>query len=102
VLLVLPGVVPDRVTMMARGVEARLSDALAALPPDADGAAIQNAARKSPANHAIAPTASKGPAIAPTVSSACRRPELAPRASRGLKSAISAARGAPPNPRPSR
>ena len=41
--------------------------------------ATQNALRKSPPSHAIAPIASSGPPKPPTVSSACRNPKLAPR-----------------------
>ena len=47
--------------------------------------------------------ASSGPSrCAPTVSSACRRPKLAPRTVGGVMSAISASRGAPRMPLPTR
>ena len=65
-------------------------------------AASQNTARKSPANHSIAAMASKGPRTAPTVSSAWRSPYAAPWEAGGVMSAISASRGAPRMPFPTR
>jgi hypothetical protein len=46
--------------------------------------------------------ASAGPRMAPMVSSDWRRPKLAPRRSGGVRSAISASRGAPRMPLPTR
>ena len=64
--------------------------------------ATQNAAWKSPAKYAIAPIASSGPPTPPTVSSAWRSPKLRAAQLGRRESAISASRGAPRMPLPTR
>jgi len=54
------------------------------------------------ASRIISPMAASGPSTAPTVSSACRSPYAPPRTSAGVTSAISASRGAPRIPLPTR
>ena len=65
-------------------------------------AAIQNTAVKLFASSSMSAIASKGPSDAPMVSSDCRNPKLAPRKSGGARSAMSASRGAPRMPLPTR
>ena len=64
--------------------------------------ATQNTARKSLAHSSISAVASSGPMKAPTVSSDWRKPNAAPRWFGGVRSAISASRGAPRMPLPTR
>ena len=64
--------------------------------------AIQNTAVKLFASSSMNAIAASGPSTAPTVSSDWRRPKLAPRRSGGVRSAISASRGAPRMPLPTR
>ena len=64
--------------------------------------ASQNTVRNASSVAAISAIASSGPAKAPTVSSVCRKPNAAPRTRRGVSSAISASRGAPRMPLPTR
>ena len=64
--------------------------------------AIQNTVVKLFANAAMQTIASSGPSTAPMVSSDWRRPKALPRRSAGVRSAISASRGAPRMPLPTR
>ena len=64
--------------------------------------AIQNTWRKLSASSAMNTMAASGPTTAPMVSSDCRRPKALPRAPGGVRSAISASRGAPRMPLPTR
>jgi len=64
--------------------------------------AIQNTRVKLFSVSAISPIAASGPMKAPAVSSDCRRPNAAPRTAGGVRSAISASRGAPRMPLPMR
>ena len=64
--------------------------------------AIQNTAVKLLAKAAMNTIASSGPSTAPMVSSDCRRPKAVPRKSAGVRSAMSASRGAPRMPLPTR
>ena len=64
--------------------------------------ATQNTVVKEFTVHHISSRAIMGPRNAPTVSSDWRSPKLAPRISGGLMSAMSASRGAPRMPLPTR
>ena len=68
---------------------------------NAGSTAIQNTSVNWLAVSSMNNIASSGPRKAPTVSSDCRNPKLAPRSPDGVRSAMSASRGAPRMPLPS-
>ena len=75
---------------------------MTATDKNAGTTAIQNTSVNWLAVSSMNNIASSGPRNAPTVSSDWRNPKLAPRSSDGVRSAMSASRGAPRMPLPSR